>query len=195
MLQSLPSAGGVFPTPDVRTVKKPNVMAIRAMAPMTSQTTANNVTGSRTVEKKQNDKKIEPSATATQESPLAQPQNQQLTSDFATDTNRSHVARSQSQRLARTERAERAQERIDEATIRELRKRDASVRKHEQAHARVGGARAGTPQYEYTTGPDGKRYITGGYVALNARPKTQHPKDKLEAAELTARAALAPVDP
>lgn len=49
-----------------------------------------------------------------------------------------------------------------------LRQRDAAVRRHEQAHAAAGGPHAGAPSYEYTQGPDGRQYATGGEVPIDA---------------------------
>ena len=42
--------------------------------------------------------------------------------------------------------------------LNDLKLRDQEVRTHEQQHAAVGGQHAGSPNYEYETGPDGKQY-------------------------------------
>ena len=44
----------------------------------------------------------------------------------------------------------------EELVVADLQVRDAEVRAHENAHAAVGGQYAGSPTYEFTTGPDGK---------------------------------------
>ena len=46
----------------------------------------------------------------------------------------------------------------------------------------------------YTTGPDGRRYITGGHVPIHT-PATSDPEEALRNAETVMRAALSPGDP
>lgn len=81
-----------------------------------------------------------------------------------------------------------------EEQVRELKQRDTEVRQHEQAHAAAGGPHAGSPQYEYTTGPDGKKYISGGEVPIDASPE-KTPEQTLRKAEIVIRAATAPAEP
>ena len=45
----------------------------------------------------------------------------------------------------------------EKAVVAEMQARDASVRREEQAHAAAAGSMAGPIQYEYSTGPDGRR--------------------------------------
>lgn len=76
-----------------------------------------------------------------------------------------------------------------------LRQRDAAVRRHEQAHAAAGGPYAGAPSYEFTKGPDGKQYATGGEVPIDASPIPGDPQATITKMETVRRAALAPSDP
>lgn len=54
----------------------------------------------------------------------------------------------------------------DRAEVAELQARDGAVRREEQAHAAAAGALAGPIQYDYRTGPDGRRYAVGGQVPI-----------------------------
>ena len=78
--------------------------------------------------------------------------------------------------------------------IEQLKTRDQEVRTHEQAHAAIGGQYAGAPQYEYTTGPDNKRYITDGEVSIDIS-EAQSPEQTLRKMEQVRAAALAPAQP
>jgi len=82
----------------------------------------------------------------------------------------------------------------EKAAVRELQQIDQNVRAHEQAHMAAGGAVAGSATFTYTEGPDGKRYVTGGEVPINA-PSTSSPDDTIAVLEQVKRAALAPADP
>lgn len=78
--------------------------------------------------------------------------------------------------------------------VQELQMIEREVIAHEQAHMSAGGQYAGNATYSYTEGPDGKRYITGGEVSINAPAG----KDAEETARIMAqvkRAALAPANP
>lgn len=79
--------------------------------------------------------------------------------------------------------------------VSDLRRIDAEVRRHEQAHARVGGQYAGAPSYQYTTGPDGKRYATSGEVPIDVTPVANDPKATIAKMDQVRRAALAPAEP
>lgn len=79
--------------------------------------------------------------------------------------------------------------------VEKLRQRDNEVRTHEMAHVAAAGPlhRSG-PHYTYTTGPDGKRYATGGHVNIDtSRGKT--PEETIRKAQQVRRAALAPAEP
>lgn len=82
-----------------------------------------------------------------------------------------------------------------EKQVQELKQRDQEVRAHEQAHATVGGSYASAPSYEYTVGPDGKRYAIGGEVQIDASPVRDNPEATIRKMEIVIRAALAPAEP
>ncbi|MCP3852628.1 MAG: hypothetical protein GY694_20735 [Gammaproteobacteria bacterium] len=80
--------------------------------------------------------------------------------------------------------------------IDELKKRDAEVRAHEQAHTSAAGSLAnGGANIDYETGPDGKRYAVSGEVNIDASGVPGDPQATLRKAQHIRRAALAPVDP
>lgn len=79
--------------------------------------------------------------------------------------------------------------------IQALAARDREVRTHELAHAAVGGAYAGTPSYQYTQGPDGKRYVTDGEVQIDVSPIDGDPEATIAKLEQVSAAALAPAEP
>jgi hypothetical protein len=79
--------------------------------------------------------------------------------------------------------------------IAELARIDAEVRAHEQAHINVGrDLITSGPSYEYTYGPDGRRYAVGGEVGIDtsAEKEAQANIDKGQRIQDT---ALAPADP
>ncbi len=78
--------------------------------------------------------------------------------------------------------------------VAELRRRDKKVRSHEMAHKMAGGMYTGQVVYEYTTGPDGKRYVKGGRVSIDTS-EAATPEKTLAKAATIRRAALAPSDP
>ncbi len=84
----------------------------------------------------------------------------------------------------------------EEARVRELRQRDAEVRRHEAAHkAGAGSVASGAPSFEYTTGPDGKRYAVGGEVSIDTSPVSGNPQATIAKMQQIRRAALAPAQP
>ncbi|AXS41933.1 putative metalloprotease CJM1_0395 family protein [Breoghania sp. L-A4] len=78
--------------------------------------------------------------------------------------------------------------------VSDLRKRDAEVRAHENAHAAAGGGHAGSPSYEMQRGPDGKSYAVGGEVAIDTSAEST-PEATARKMQVVIRAALAPADP
>ena len=86
------------------------------------------------------------------------------------------------------------EEQQEKAEIDELQKRDTEVRTHEQAHANTGGQYAGAPDYEYTTGPDGKRYATSGEVSIDVS-EADTPEETIRKMQQVKSAALAPAEP
>ncbi|MEM7620791.1 MAG: putative metalloprotease CJM1_0395 family protein [Pseudomonadota bacterium] len=83
----------------------------------------------------------------------------------------------------------------EERTVQDLKQRDAEVRAHEQAHATAGGNYASAPSYEYTVGPDGKRYATSGEVQIDTAPVRDNPDATIRKMDIVIRAALAPAEP
>lgn len=81
------------------------------------------------------------------------------------------------------------------AQIEALKARDREVRAHEQAHASVGGAYAGGPNYVYQKGPDGQRYAVGGEVSIDVAPVANDPEATIDKMRVVIAAALAPADP
>ncbi len=86
------------------------------------------------------------------------------------------------------------QEAADEQKVQELKDRDREVRAHEQAHASVGGQYAGSPSYEFETGPDGRQYAVGGEVSIDIS-EASDPEDTLRKMQQVRAAALAPNEP
>lgn len=87
------------------------------------------------------------------------------------------------------------QAQLDRQAISELASRDADVRSHEQAHASVGGAYAGSPSFTMQRGPDGKSYAVGGEVGIDVSAVANDPAATISKMEVVMRAALAPADP
>lgn len=83
----------------------------------------------------------------------------------------------------------------EQAQVRELKARDTEVRRHEEAHARVGGQYAGQPSYTFQTGPDGKRYAIGGEVPIDLAPVPDDPQATIAKMDVVIAAALAPAEP
>lgn len=54
----------------------------------------------------------------------------------------------------------------DQATVARLRARDGAVRAEEMSHKLLAGPNAGSIQYEYQRGPDGRLYAVGGRVPI-----------------------------
>lgn len=83
----------------------------------------------------------------------------------------------------------------EQAEVDQLKQRDREVRQHEQAHVAAGGPYVtGGPSYEYTNGPDGRRYATGGEVNISVSPG-RTPEETLRKARIIRAAALAPAEP
>ncbi len=79
--------------------------------------------------------------------------------------------------------------------VQSLRQTDAEIRRHEQAHAMVGGPYAGAPRYQFTSGPDGKQYAVSGQVSIDASSIPGDPQATIQKLRIVRRAALAPSDP
>jgi hypothetical protein len=83
----------------------------------------------------------------------------------------------------------------EKEVIRSLESRDKEVRNHERAHASVGGAFTGAPNYSYETGPNGKKYAVEGEVSVDLTPIAGEPKETIAKMNKVQAAALAPTDP
>lgn len=90
---------------------------------------------------------------------------------------------------------QRSEEEAEELELEELRARDREVRQHEEIHASIGGRFAGTPQYEFEMGPDGRPYAVAGQVNIDITPIPGDPQATLQKMQIVRRAALAPVQP
>jgi len=83
----------------------------------------------------------------------------------------------------------------DQRKIEELEKIDKKVHVHEQAHlSAAGGYARGGANYDYVTGPDGKRYASAGHVNIDTSPE-KTPEATIRKADIVRKAALAPADP
>jgi hypothetical protein len=79
--------------------------------------------------------------------------------------------------------------------VKELAARDREVKAHEAAHKAAGGGLTGPASFSYTTGPDGKRYATGGEVSVDTSKVPGDPQATLIKANQIRAAALAPAEP
>lgn len=79
--------------------------------------------------------------------------------------------------------------------VEQLKQRDMEVRSHEQAHlANAGQYAAGSAQYTYQKGPDGRRYAIGGEVPIDIS-KESTPEATIQKMQTVRKAALAPANP
>ncbi len=84
----------------------------------------------------------------------------------------------------------------EQQQVAELKRRDAEVKAHEQAHlSAAGGLARGGASFDYETGPDGKRYAVGGEVNIDTSRASDDPQANLRKAQQIRRAATAPADP
>jgi len=80
--------------------------------------------------------------------------------------------------------------------VEELKRRDAEVRAHEQAHKSAAGSlSSGSISFDYETGPDGNRYAVGGEVSIDTSKIDGNPQATIAKAQQIQKAALAPADP
>ncbi len=79
--------------------------------------------------------------------------------------------------------------------LQKLKQRDKEVRTHEQAHRAAGGAHTGAISFQFTQGPDGKRYAIAGSVPIDLSPVEGDPVATIRKMQQVQRAALAPADP
>lgn len=84
----------------------------------------------------------------------------------------------------------------EQKQVEQLEKRDQEVRTHEHAHVAAGGQYVrGGIQYEYETGPNGRRYAVGGEVSIDTSPVSGDPQATIQKAQTIRRAAMAPAEP
>jgi hypothetical protein len=84
----------------------------------------------------------------------------------------------------------------EQKDVQKLKKQDADVRRHEQAHIAAGGQYVqGGATYEYETGPDGRQYADGGEVNVDTSEVPNDPAATIRKMQTVRRAALAPSDP
>ena len=89
---------------------------------------------------------------------------------------------------------EKQQQQAELQQLTQLKRQDAEVKAHEQAHTSLGGQYASSPQYEYERGPDGRRYAVSGEVSIDIS-EASTPQKTLRKAEQIKAAALAPAEP
>lgn len=83
----------------------------------------------------------------------------------------------------------------EQAEVAKLKQREQEVRRHEQAHLAAAGAYArGGANFTYTTGPDGRRYASGGEVSIDVGAESS-PEATLRKMAAVKRAAVAPAEP
>jgi hypothetical protein len=79
--------------------------------------------------------------------------------------------------------------------VEDLKRRDAEVRSHEQAHSSAGGPYASSPRLQFTRGPDGKFYAVAGEVSIDTSAIAGNPQATIRKMQQVKRAALAPHEP
>tara|TARA_R110002167_G_C12705358_1_gene654330 strand:+ start:13452 stop:14429 length:978 start_codon:yes stop_codon:yes gene_type:complete len=83
----------------------------------------------------------------------------------------------------------------EQQEVKSLKLRDQEVRSHELAHAAVGGAYTGAPNYSFEVGPDGNKYAIGGEVSVDLAPVDGNPSATIAKMQKVHAAALAPANP
>ncbi|KXJ56510.1 MAG: hypothetical protein AXW17_13635 [Colwellia sp. Phe_37] len=93
--------------------------------------------------------------------------------------------------------AEKSREAVfaEQQEVKSLKQRDQEVRSHELAHAAVGGAYTGAPNYSFELGPDGKKYAVSGEVSVDLAPVDGDPSATIAKMQKVHAAALAPANP
>lgn len=84
----------------------------------------------------------------------------------------------------------------EQREVDKLRRRDQEVRTHESAHKAAAGSHAsGGPTFEFTTGPDGRQYASGGEVQIDTSAVPNDPQATIRKMQQIRSAALAPANP
>ena len=186
------------PTPTVFNVGTVNTEAMRkdnVQRETVPQLAANEKSSAETGVGSEADKVKTPGQTApplTYEKPTLQAGQQLNTqNDSAQDNGKDASAGKEN---AENQQQEQQQQQAEQQQLADLKQRDAEVRAHEQAHASLGGQYAGSPQYEYETGPDGKKYAVDGEVSIDIS-EAATPEETIRKAQQVKAAALAPAEP
>ncbi|MGM0380582.1 MAG: putative metalloprotease CJM1_0395 family protein [bacterium] len=108
--------------------------------------------------------------------------------------NQKAAAKEKGQKSAESEEEDELSEE-EERRVKELKQTDREVRQHEQAHVAAAGPHLrGGPSYNYTKGPDGQRYATGGTVNMDTS-REDTPEETVQKMRQVQQAAMAPADP
>lgn len=84
----------------------------------------------------------------------------------------------------------------EQREVGKLKKVDREVRNHELAHKAAAGSFAkGGASFNYTIGPDGKKYAVGGHVNIDTSAIPNDPEATIRKAKVVRSAALAPANP
>jgi hypothetical protein len=117
------------------------------------------------------------------------------------DSETAKKSEKQKKSAAKAEKSDDEKSSIDDLTeeerrqVAELKKRDAEVKAHEQAHIAAGGAYvSGGASYEYQQGPDHQNYAVGGEVSIDTSAENT-PEATIRKMQIVKRAALAPQKP
>lgn len=129
-------------------------------------------------------------ATAAREGQKSDPQGQQDRRD-----NRIEVSSGTQDKESPRAASQDPESKLVEQQLDQLKARDQEVRTHEQTHARVGGKHAGSPEYEFVRGSDGRMYAQNGEVSIDTGKVDGDPQATIEKMETVIRAANAPMQP
>lgn len=188
-----------FTTSNVNTESARRDNVLREVIPQVSQaenSAAEAGLGSESDRLKQSAKSAQPAQSPVYERPVVQ-QNPNAEAAGLQNPNGDTPDNAQQESAGREEAEERQreqQEAVEQREVDELKSRDREVRAHEQAHAAVGGQYAGSPSYDFETGPDGQQYAVGGEVSIDIS-KESDPSDTLDKMQQVRAAALAPAEP
>ena len=84
----------------------------------------------------------------------------------------------------------------EQREVEKLQRRDREVRAHEASHKAAAGSFArGAPSFEFTAGPDGRRYATEGEVQIDTSEVSGDPQATIAKMRQIRSAALAPAEP
>ncbi|MGR3174756.1 MAG: putative metalloprotease CJM1_0395 family protein [Candidatus Scalindua sp.] len=84
----------------------------------------------------------------------------------------------------------------EQRVVEKLKRVDREVRNHELAHkAAAGSVAKGGASFNYTIGPDGKKYAVGGHVNIDTSTIPNDPEATIRKAKVIRSAALAPANP